>query len=152
MNKCELKDMTSEQRNEIAMEVLDEVLMEATRYAKETHKKREKADEEYDRYSQMKDRIKEKIRSYQHLDDKPDEIKKWEKKLEEIKCKMAKAKKERDECDEKDTLQGPLDGMRSVTAGGINGRRNAAHKQPGRYSQYTYRHDVHQFPGFWGIN
>ena len=31
--------MTSEQRNEIAMEVLDEVLTEATRYAKETHKK-----------------------------------------------------------------------------------------------------------------
>ena len=34
--------MTSEQRNEIAMEVLDEVLTEATRYAKETHKKAEK--------------------------------------------------------------------------------------------------------------
>ena len=34
--------MTSEQRNEIAMEVLDEVLTEATRYAKEIHKKAEK--------------------------------------------------------------------------------------------------------------
>ena len=34
--------MTSEQRNEIAMEVLDEVLTEATRYAKETHKKAKK--------------------------------------------------------------------------------------------------------------
>lgn len=143
--------MTSEQRNEIAMEVLDEVLTEATRYAKETHKKAEKAGEEYDRYSLMKARIKEKIRSYRNLDGKSDEIKKWEKKLEEIECKMAKAKKERDECNEKDTLQGPLDGMRSVTAGGINGRRNAAENHPGRYSQYTYRRDVHQYPGFWNI-
>ena len=38
--------MTSEQRNEIAMEVLDEVLTEATRYAKETHKKAEQVKKE----------------------------------------------------------------------------------------------------------
>ena len=60
MNKCELKDMTSEQRNEIAMEVLDEVLTEATRYAKETHKKAEQSVKRANEYADMRDKIKKR--------------------------------------------------------------------------------------------
>ena len=133
--------MTSEQRNEIAMEVLDEVLTEATRYAKETRKKTEQGRSDIRRYNERIAQIKSKIWQCSELN-KPDEKKKWEKKLDEIKDKRKDARIKVSESLKTDSIS-----HRNIFSDISN--EDAARKQPGRYSYRLPRKDVHNTPGFW---
>ena len=137
--------MTSEQRNEIAMEVLDEVLTEATRYAKEMHKKAEKDLDDRARYSHMAGLAYRKSRDCHHLN-KDKEAEKWLKKRREMIDNMDKTDDAFKKHTESDTIYGSYPNM---SKGDRKTMRKIAEGQPGRYSQYQRRHDVHEEPNFW---
>ena len=104
--------MTSEQRNEIAMEVLDEVLTEATRYAKETHKKRNQRAEDYNRYHRIRENVK---RGGEGVVNE-----------EELDKKTLKAYRDARDASKKDSIRYGREGR-------ISSGKCAASKQPGRY-------------------
>ena len=134
--------MTSEQRNEIAMEVLDEVLTEATRYAKETHKKTEQLKKEIERNKKRLSAIenspaKNKNEIIQKYEDK---ISKLEYKLDDLKSRdtIENAARERSLLNHYD------DGRKAAHNNSING---FGAKNYGRYAYKEPRKDVHNTPG-----
>ena len=77
---------------------------------------------------------------------KPNEVKKWEKKLEEITRKEFASSQNFYKLHANDTLRG----VSPTKSPGLKLKaKEAAKNQPGRYSQYAPRKDVHEYPGFW---
>lgn len=101
--------MTSEQRNEIAMEVLTE----ATRYAKEMRKKHKQRSEDYNRYHRIRENVK---RGGEGIVNE-----------EELDKKTLKAFHDATDAGEKDSIKYGRKGR-------IDLGKRAASKQPGRYN------------------
>ena len=143
--------MTSEQRNEIAMEVLDEVLTEATRYAKELHRKNENTVNTIKKYKEMRLNLMEKIKNAKTYEER----KKLEDKMDKIVSKEDKLKIDRimmSYHDPKSKLFNPLHNEVDKffsTSDKNESKRGSLATHPGRY-QYGYpRSGIHEEPGFY---
>ena len=133
--------MTSEQRNEIAMEVLDEVLTEATRYAKEIHKKANQLEKEIELNKKRLSAIKNSPAK-----NKTEIIKKYNSKIDNLETKLWML----DKCD---SIQhaGKYAGGEIKSEGKDAAFYNSCDGNYGRnYGRYAYkkpRTDIHNTPG-----
>ena len=133
--------MTSEQRNEIAMEVLDEVLTEATRYAKETHKK----------VGQLKKEIEQNKKRLSAVKNSPAKnkteiIKKYESKIDNLNAELYKLNKQDSIGNAGKFIGGEImpEGKDAAIYNSYDGRYA---KNYGRYAYKEPRKDVHNTPG-----
>ena len=132
--------MTSEQRNEIAMEVLDEVLTEATRYAKETHNKAAQLKKEIEQNKKRLSAIKKSPAKNKDI-----VIKKYESKIDNLKSELYKLNM-RDSIENAGFIGGKI-AHQGKDAAIYNSYDGKYAKNYGRYAYKEPRKDVHNTSG-----